>query len=74
MDAKPYAHVVDGKVVNVSLWDGATPVERPANVTVVPLPYTTDDEGVRHYQGGIGWDYQDGQFVDNRPKPEDPDA
>lgn len=24
-------------------------------------------------QGGIGWDYVDGQFIDNRPKPPTPE-
>lgn len=57
---KIYAHIVDGKVVNVSVWDGEsewTPVEE-----VVEIP-----EGVT---AGIGWDYIDGEFVDNRPQPE----
>jgi len=54
---KTYAHIVDGKVVNVSLWDGEsdwTPAEE-----VVEIP-----EGVT---AGIDWDYVDGEFVDNRP-------
>jgi hypothetical protein len=54
---KHMAHIVDGKVVNVSLWDGEsdwTPAEE-----IVEIP-----EGVT---AGIGWDYVDGDFVDNRP-------
>ena len=54
---KTFAHIVDGKVVNVSLWDGEsdwTPAEE-----VVEIP-----EGVT---AGIDWDYVDGEFVDNRP-------
>jgi hypothetical protein len=54
---KRMAHIVDGKVVNVSLWDGVTewtPVE-----DVVPLP--------KNSRAGVGWDYVDGKFVDNRP-------
>jgi hypothetical protein len=54
---KHMAHVVEGKVVNVSLWDGVsewTPAEE-----TVEIP-----EGVT---AGIGWDYVDGEFVDNRP-------
>jgi hypothetical protein len=54
---KRYAHIVNGVVVNVSLWDGEstwTPAEE-----VVEIP-----EGV---YAGIGWDYVDGEFVDNRP-------
>lgn len=69
-----YAHVIDGKVVNVSVWDGVTFVPRPDNVTIVPLPFTeeTDENGetVRRYQGGIGWDWDGENFVDNRPVEE----
>ena len=57
---KNYAHIVDGKVVNVSVWDGGA-------------PYTPDEELVKIPEGstaGIGWDYIDGKFVDNRPKTE----
>jgi hypothetical protein len=57
---KTYAHIVDGKVVNVSVWDGET-------------PYTPDEELVEIPEGttaGIDWDYIDGEFVDNRPVPE----
>jgi hypothetical protein len=57
---KTYAHIVDGKVVNVSIWDGET-------------PYTPDEELVEIPEGttaGIDWDYIDGEFVDNRPVPE----
>jgi hypothetical protein len=52
-----YAHIVDGKVVNVSLWDEET-------------PYTPDEELVKIPEGstaGIDWDYIDGEFIDNRP-------
>ena len=57
---KTYAHIVDGKVVNVSIWDGEA-------------PYTPDEELVEILEGttaGIGWDYIHGEFVDNRPVPE----
>jgi hypothetical protein len=57
---KNYAHIVDGKVVNSSIWDGEA-------------PYTTDEELVEIPQGtsaGIDWDYINGKFVDNRPSPE----
>ena len=53
---KKYAHIVDGKVVNVSLWDGVTEWEPVEEVVEIP-------EGVT---AGIGWDYIDGEFVDNR--------
>lgn len=73
MDAETvgYAHVVDGVVVNVTRWDGVTPVARPDGVTLVPLPYTTREDGTVRYMAGIGWDYVDGQFVDNRPLEEE---
>ena len=54
---KTYAHIIDGKVVNVSLWDGVT-------------PWTPDEEIVEIPEGviaGIDWDYIDGEFIDNRP-------
>jgi hypothetical protein len=58
---KTMAHIVDGKVVNVSVWDGVsewTPAEQ-----VVEIPDGTT--------AGIGWDYVDGEFVDNRPVVEE---
>ena len=67
---KVYAHVIDGKVVNTSVWDGVQEYTPPDGATMVPFPTYTDDEGVKRHIGGIGWDYVDGEFVDNRPKPE----
>ena len=67
-----YAHVdSDGLVVNVSVWDALHPYNPGDGITMVPLPYTTDEDGTRRYTGGIGWDYTDGQFVDNRPVEDD---
>ena len=57
-----YAHVKDGQVVNVSVWDGTEPYEPPDGETMVLL----GDE-VQPGMPGIGWDYADGTFVDNRP-------
>lgn len=54
---KRYAHIVEAKVVNVSLWDGVTPWEPAEQVVEIP-------EGVT---AGPDWDYIDGEFVDNRP-------
>lgn len=51
------AHIVDGTVTNVSLWDGVT--AWTPEVEVVEIP-----EGVA---AGPGWDYLGGVFVDNRP-------
>jgi hypothetical protein len=54
-----YAVVVAGKVVNVVVWDGVSDWQ-PSEGDVVPLT-----------EGGIGWDYADGTFTDNRPVPDD---
>ena len=65
-----YAHIVDGVVVNVSVWDGVQPYDPGDNVEMVPLPYTTDEDGERRYTAGIGWTFRDGEFVDERPVEE----
>ena len=57
---KNMAHIVDGVVVNVSLWDGKTKWTPAEEIVEIP-------EGV---SAGIDWDYIDGDFVDNRPQPE----
>ena len=54
---KHMAHIVNGKVVNVSLWDGVSNWEPDEQVVEIP-------EGSH---AGIDWDYVDGEFVDNRP-------
>lgn len=54
---KKMAHIVDGKVINVSKWDGETPWSPAEQVVEIP-------EGVT---AGPGWDYMGGVFVDNRP-------
>lgn len=58
---KTYAHILDGKVVNVSLW-----AEAPQDENLVEIPEGTI--------AGIDWDYINGKFVDNRPKPTTPGA
>ena len=50
----------DSTVINVVVWDGVT--DWPHSEVVVDL---TEFPNV-----GIGWDYVDGEFVDNRPEPE----
>ena len=65
-----YAHVRDGIVVNVTVWDGVSKVTRPDDIEVVPLPHVTDEDGSIRYTAGIGWTFRDGQFVDERPEPE----
>jgi hypothetical protein len=54
-----YALVRDGKVVNVVVWDGESDYQPDGELVLLDGP------------GGIGWDYQDGTFVDNRPEPEE---
>jgi hypothetical protein len=66
-----YAVIDNGLVVNTVVWDGVSDYNPGENVALVPLPYTTDDDGEIRYTGGIGWDYMDGTFVDNRPEPEE---
>jgi hypothetical protein len=56
---KTYAHIVDGKVVNVSVWDGVTRWEPAEEVVEIP-------KGVN---AGIDWDYDGKKFSDNRPGP-----
>jgi hypothetical protein len=55
---KTYAHIVEGKVVNVSVWDGIASYTADAELVEIP-------QGTR---AGIDWDYTNGKFVDNRPK------
>jgi hypothetical protein len=57
---KNMAHIVDGVVVNVSLWDGKTKWEPAEEIVEIP-------EGTI---AGIGWDWDGKKFVDNRPQPE----
>ena len=33
---KTYAHIVDGKVVNVSVWDGVTPYQPAEELVEIP--------------------------------------
>ena len=78
-DLYDYALVnTEGVVVNVVLWNGEdTGWAPPEGWILVPLPYATDQDGVRRYTGGIGWTYNPKatvhKFVDNRPQ-EDPDG
>ena len=66
-----YAHVDEtGLVVNVSVWDGVQEYDPGEGVTLVPLPFVEEEDGVRRYTGGIGWTFRDGEFVDERPVEE----
>ena len=56
--------VIEGDtVVNTVVWDGESAWSPPEGTTLVSL--------ADHRHVGIGWDYVDGEFHDNRPKPED---
>jgi len=50
-----YAVIENGKVVNICLAESSD---------------TKPDNWVLCESGGIGWDYTNGQFIDNRPAPE----
>ena len=58
---KLMAQILDGKVVNVSVWDGVSLWEPEGPVVEIP-------DGVN---AGVGWDCIDGKFVDNRPQDEE---
>jgi hypothetical protein len=58
-----YAHVKNGAVVNVSLWDGSSDYKPPKGETLHQLE---DDSPV-----GPGWSFKDGGFVDERPPADD---
>jgi hypothetical protein len=58
---KTYALIEDGKVVNVIVWDGES--ELNSSVELVELTNNA----------GIGWDYVNGKFADNRPEPTEPE-
>ena len=58
--------VIDGDlVVNTVVWDGESDWTPPEGTELVSL--------AEHPHVGIGWDFVDGGFVDNRPtdEPED---
>ena len=67
-----YAKVFDGVVVDAVVAE--TVPEDTDEATFVEITFTTyvdaaGNEG-RAYAAGIGWDYVDGEFVDNRPVEE----
>lgn len=58
---KTYAIIKQGKVTNVIVWDGES-------------DWIYDGEAVEIIgAGGIGWDYIEGEFIDNRPEPTEPE-
>jgi hypothetical protein len=56
---KTYAHIIDGKVVNVSVWADEPNID---DEELVLIPETS--------LAGIGWDYSNETFTDNRPDQE----
>lgn len=63
VEVHDWACVSDGKVVSVVRWDGVSDWPPSKDYTMVDL--------TAYPNVGIGWDYVDGEFVDNRPEPED---
>lgn len=59
---KKYAEVIDGKVTNIVMWNGEAEVAGSENFVEI-----LDDVFV-----DLGMDYSKGKFVDNRPKPVEP--
>jgi hypothetical protein len=54
---KTYAHILEGKVVNISLWESIPAIETDEELVEIPEGSTA----------GIDWDYVNGKFIDNRP-------
>lgn len=55
-----YAHISDGYVVNISVWDGVAEYTPPEDETLV-----LNDVGAQ-----IGWEFADGEFVNPYPEVE----
>lgn len=73
---KYMAHIVDQKVVSVSVWDGQKDWQPKEEVVEIPTEKRLDEktgETKVLVLAGVGWDYVDGEFIDNRPTeyPED---
>lgn len=59
---KKYAEVIDGKVTNIVVWNGTSEVAGSENFLEILEDIFVD----------LGFDYIDGEFVDNRPVIEEP--
>jgi hypothetical protein len=57
------AHIKNGVVINMSVSNPDNEIEYEDIVVEIP-------EGI---EAGIGWEYVDGIFIDNREKPEVPE-
>jgi len=62
-----YAVIRDGKVENTVLWDGQAAWQAPEGTETVRI---CDEDVPAAGSPGIGWDYADGKFADNRPVEE----
>jgi hypothetical protein len=60
---KRWACVKEGKVQQVIIWDGVQDWPPSKDYQMIELP-----EGS---PAGLDWDYIDGEFVDNRPQPDE---
>jgi hypothetical protein len=60
IEIKTYAQIVDGKVINVSVWNNEPASDLEGQFVEIH----------ENSAAGIDWDYIDGEFVDNRPKTE----
>ena len=57
-----WAVIYGDTVVNTVVWYGVSDWTPPEGTTLVSL--------AEHPHVGIGWDYVDGEFIDNRPVEE----
>lgn len=67
---KIYALIINQKVVNVFLWDGESDWNTEGEIVELPTKeYLNPETGETKTKAlaGIGWDYIEGEFIDNRP-------
>ena len=69
-----FAKISNGVVVDALVAEAAPSDTDDARYVALPYEDFVDEKtgrARRRYLGGIGWDYVDGQFVDNRPVEDD---
>jgi hypothetical protein len=62
-DVHGWACIAGGKVEHVVRWDGVSDWPPATDYLMIDL--------ADYPHVGVGWDYVDGEFVDNRPKLDD---